>query len=716
MLAALLLAALALTGLGRAEEAPAPVLPFVAWDEYFFDPAQMDLGTGGALGATLPMSAILADSELRGDPAGGAVELRRDIAGGTATEIFRFAVQGARWSLVEVRRERDSGDVASVVFDPPLPDLRAGPPSEDFRASWRYLGEARGSQPRGEITIGPDLRPDTARVVLVTHRPRAPRKPPAVAHLAWRDGEIWIRSAVLGRGQSVVRAELDAPPPVSSLDVLAGVDFVWEVRPHRVSWAGVRMPGTLSEEDPGWFRFEGGTWASGEVASDRVHHVLRSRHLGGGRYYRLSSEPFELLQPLDSRPRARFTRGTAEWRVRFPPGELPEDPDRVAVFINGFSLQSGYWHADTGATVVGFGVDASVRREGDDLLVRANMLKGIDSVPERIQHLTRYADFGAIDVVIALLDQPARHTVRYSDGRRPVRLGAEAPRPLSCGEETRVDPDFVEEPVALTGVQFWLDHRVQRGRYLRRLSTYADESVFNDQVDNAGTVSWAMRLRAGKGTLRLADGAAQGYACAEGWGRQATLSPTTPAGPELRRAAEGEALWVDRHADGLRAGGAPLPVLLALATGVPLERIELGRPLDGRWDVSLQGADPAAALFAAIERELGLKVRLERRATAALVLSGGEPARYVAPREARCTTRWRGRSLRLSGCDATEIARTLDPILPELVLDESGLDRPLDVTIRFRLADIPGSAEASLRRQGLELSRRQEEVEWIVVE
>lgn len=501
----------------------APVLPFASWDEYFFDPSRMDLRSVHLLGETLDHEALLAEADVV--HADGELRIERDAAGGSH-ETWRFDLRDDHYELRTVERHRDNGDTSIVSFDPALPDLRYGAPDQPFRSTLSFASGDRTY--RGEVVVTGDLRPDTARIVVYAWGPKR-RKQPVVNHLAWdADGAITTRSIVLASGQDqLTESATTAGAAEARVEALAGVDFSWQLRPHRISHFELRVTGAEGPADPGWLRFEGGTWANGQAAVDQVEHVVRTRTLEGARFYRGSTPTFDLVQPVDSRTTHRYVKGIHETRIAFPPGELPEDPERIAVFVNGFAMASSYFHDDKGATVMGFGFDVQWERDGDDLLVRSTMMIGIDAVPERQQQLERYAAYATVNFVVALLDEgtAAETSKTYSSGRRPLRLFAPADPPLPCGAEAEIAPDFTKSNQAITSAMFWTQGQVFPGRFIRRLSMQADDNVWHDRVNNAGLVARAMKLVAGKGLVRLGGVEVVDFACYDGVGSGIPMQP-----------------------------------------------------------------------------------------------------------------------------------------------------------------------------------------------
>jgi hypothetical protein len=356
---------------------------------------------------------------------------------------------------------------------------------------------------------------------------------------------------------------IDAPAATETVEVLEAGAFRWDRRPHRVSHVSVAVP---SAGGPAPMRLEGGSWADGRRAADEVDWSLRTRTLGGARFYPIATGEFALHGE-------RRLEGDVTVPVRFPAGALPDDPARIVVFVDGFAIDAAGRYARDGATVTSLDVGASWTRDGDVLSVGARIGLGVAPVPERRQRLGRFAASGAVDLVVAVLPAPATVTTTTASVERPFRVLAAAPEPLAC--EPAVDAD------AAAFVAFAWSTRpgVFPGRYVRGLALDVDAGA--DGFDNSGAIARRTRV-AGSETVAKLDGVqvladtcytrSAAVASAEPWhagctvprhvdgigsARDAAGGDRAPRDPVVPDLAEGAAAGAER------APGAPEPVAAA---------------------------------------------------------------------------------------------------------------------------------------------------------
>lgn len=289
---------------------------------------------------------------------------------------------------------------------------------------------------------------------------------------------------------SLVPAQADpaAAAPDDATLVLQGFDVVWKARPHRLSRLAFGALGQAGDDAPIAGRLiaevRGGSWASGERASDAATRTLRYAAVESDQVHVLSGTTELSLDGRFGRRKGPRESATSSQgvEVALPPDVPPED---VAVWIGGFEMDTTRTHA-AGYTPNALGVwlDAP-RREGETLTFDLTATLQAAPVPDRRQQLSAYGSDVRVDWVVAWAEggTATRVLARSSldEGIEPVRLARKS-RPARLPVSADLDPGPVDAVAGLSG--FTLELKAQgpvSGRYLRAVTAGLEDARYDPE-------------------------------------------------------------------------------------------------------------------------------------------------------------------------------------------------------------------------------------------
>lgn len=290
-----------------------------------------------------------------------------------------------------------------------------------------------------------------------------------------------------------------AVPPPSPWSLLDGFGFRWQQRPHRVNKIGARVEG-----EEGRLTLEGGSWASGEEATDQADYQLD--------YSTLVSDPlktYEGTSPVLTLKGTRTKAAQAQFKVFLDLETIGlSGCTKFAVLLRGFDFDTDVTHKD-GYTVRGIGVRLhNVVVSEDSISFVAWMRLEAGAVPDRDQDLENYGSSGRVHYAVvgltegAVKDQTHGYVLSYPAGISPTQTHA------SASEQTvtiQGQPGYSLGAVGWTGFDFRLNPDADDfpGRYMREIQVrnygfqYDAGSgqmkfQFDGYFSNSGPISWAL--------------------------------------------------------------------------------------------------------------------------------------------------------------------------------------------------------------------------------
>ncbi len=268
-----------------------------------------------------------------------------------------------------------------------------------------------------------------------------------------------------------------AGAPVAGGLVLQGFDLVWDLRPHRLRRLQVGAIGTGAGEAAvtGQLRAgaQGGTWATGEKASDtpRVTVSYASVMAPG-----LAFVPARATLALQGRARGPdkvdiVPEGAVDVEIALPPGLTPV---ALTPWITGLDISTLPSHPD-GYTPHAVAIDLGTPTVGTGAAnVRVSARVEAAPVPDRAQKLDDYRATVVVDFVLVVAEAGA---VQRVDGgamlQRNVEPLASARRgpPFRIPLSAPLEPDTRSAIAGLTGFRVEVGREgPSNGRYLRALT------------------------------------------------------------------------------------------------------------------------------------------------------------------------------------------------------------------------------------------------------
>ena len=385
-------------------------------------------------------------------------------------------------------------EVLRAEFNPALPDLRYPLTRPLTTSKWVIAVAGQDAYSHGTIRI--DREQDDLHLTLAPEWPHWTRERPLVTNLKASTNKSGFDGAslVLVPGiASQSSSQATARPTSGPIPVLQSFDFAWELRPHRLSRFLVRLPGTLTESDPGEWELGGGTWANGESASDRALGAISTgliSNQAGGRSFLVSSPVFPLVQEKRQLLKKALVLGTHSLEVALP---APRPGMTYLAAVNGFEFKPGPLHESTGLTISGLGMDITdQKRTGGQtpgLTLSLRMEQLFTAVPDRLQDFENYSALGRMHLVIFEVPETGTGTSQTFTARRteprlffPDGDGLEA----RCTRESELNL----VPWLFTGLQFRIEDKSYfGGRYIRKLRAAALPTDFTERFSNAGEIA-----------------------------------------------------------------------------------------------------------------------------------------------------------------------------------------------------------------------------------
>lgn len=260
-----------------------------------------------------------------------------------------------------------------------------------------------------------------------------------------------------------------------SAAVVTGFDLVWELRPHRLRRLGVGAVGTPGDPSSASLHAlaQGGTWASGEKASDRPRMRVS---------YGALQAPGVHVVPgraqLNLRGRAKGPDGVdlvpvteATVSLRLP----VDDPAAIAPWLTRFDVSTLPSHVD-GYTLHALGVTLGEPVLSADGTVSLPVTAVVEAAPtpDRTQQLVDYQSTVVVDFVLVVAEQGAATRVAAT---QEIKRGNQPLMSSRRGGPTRVPITLALQPgtqaavAGLTGFHVEVDREGPKaGRYLRALT------------------------------------------------------------------------------------------------------------------------------------------------------------------------------------------------------------------------------------------------------
>jgi hypothetical protein len=381
-------------------------------------------------------------------------------------------------------------------FNPALPDFRYRLFRRQAQSNWTLSLAGQPAYAHGTLSLSPGDQPEQGdiRIKMISTRPQWTRERPLLAQIkppnggAFRTESLILAPGIPNESQSTTHGRSIG----TTLSALQSFDFAWELRPHRLSSLIVRLPGTLSEADPGEFQLGGGTWANGESASDRALSAISRAKVSGlpvrpSRFYLASTPLFPLVQQARQASKKAEVEGIHKLEIQLPP--VTPGMRRFAV-LHGFEFKAGPLHESTGLTLSGLGLEIQDQIETrSGLMLRIQMHQAFRAVPDRLQDFENYSGLGRVHV--AILEAPdtsagedRQFTARRTEPRQFFPDGEGLVARCTLESERPLIPTF------LTRFAFAIeDEHYFGGRYIRKLRASALPTEFTERFSNAGEIA-----------------------------------------------------------------------------------------------------------------------------------------------------------------------------------------------------------------------------------
>jgi hypothetical protein len=429
-------------------------------------------------------------------------------------DIRSFQREGKTMQAFELREIRvlqsqqtAIAETLRVRFNPALPDFRYAFETASLAPTRFTLAVAgQPAYAKGAVVLERDdsKQHPTLRLKVISEWPAWTRNRPLLTQLEKSKAGIRAHSQILVPGiAQESRSSIRARPVIGALPSLQGFDFAWEKRPHRLSSLIVRLPGTLSDEDPGEWRLGGGTWANGEAASDTAAAAITTGEIQGGRFFLASTPIFPLVQKQRQYSKKAEVEGIHFAEIKLPPlrGNRP-----LSAFIHGFEFRSGPLHENTGLTLSGMGVEILESVEtGEGLILKIKMNQAFRAVPDRLQDFENYSALGRVHLAIV-------ETQNRAPGQEHLFNARNVEPRLFFADKEGLEAHCFEEaqrglqPFLLSGYQFQIqDFSRFGGRYIRKIGATALPSDSTERFSNAGEIARETPWEFSKVLLEIPD-------------------------------------------------------------------------------------------------------------------------------------------------------------------------------------------------------------------
>lgn len=286
--------------------------------------------------------------------------------------------------------------VMKLRFSPPLPDLRYGAPLSPFKSWMTTELNGQSNYANTQITIS-----QSKENTLIEVKPKEPKwasnRPLYILHHPSPMG-IETYSRVLTRSTPVPHIFHMKSTAPNSGPIIGQQSLLWEKNPHRISKLSIH---------PESSSISGGTWANGERAKDTINSEIEAYDSIVSHYTHLLPM-IPLIQDIGSD--ARILRGQMEVNI---PINL-DSGEHLIPFIQGFEIDSGPFHTQTGMTLQGIDVSIDdIQKTDEGVCVNISAAIPFGKVPDRKQDLEHYSATFQLD--LGLLIAPASYTTEKFD-------------------------------------------------------------------------------------------------------------------------------------------------------------------------------------------------------------------------------------------------------------------------------------------------------------
>jgi len=267
----------------------------------------------------------------------------------------------------------------------------------------------------------------------------------------------------------------DTKAPLRTGVVLRGLGFDWQKTPHRLNKLGAMVQGKpqgQAIELELSSLMEGGSWSTGQAASDKVEYevgytAVRTR---AARFVEGTFAPIQVKGDAKAKPEV-VAQASQKQQLSLTAVGL-SGAKQVVLVLRGFTIDTDLTHED-GYTNRGFTVRLqNTERQGDQLLTTLLVRVHAGPVVDRDQNLESYGATVTVGYTLIALDsgQVATKTVGYEldlpGGVEPKQPPADATKALqSFGGLSSISTALV----ALSGFEIYLNRgdTLFPGRYLR---------------------------------------------------------------------------------------------------------------------------------------------------------------------------------------------------------------------------------------------------------
>ena len=390
---------------------------------------------------------------------------------------YRFDKTGENIELRSIQiLQNDPQPIAELQFNPSLPDLRYGSPLQTVCAQMVLTLRKAIAYQQGKVCFEP-LTDNTTRVRILSDEPQWAKERPVISWVTTTADHTTLHSAVMAsNAPSNSHSYHSLSNFESTIWTWKQIGYVWDKRPHRLSWLSLMFKGGEIIRNLG-----GGTWANGKFASDKARMIVDFAQLHGGEFASVLTPEL----PLNQSSTTASEVSTSHWlHLKFNRGNK-----KVLPWIQGFDLSPGPFHEKTGITTAGFklSIDEVILKD-DGADIHISMAHRFGSVPDRFQQNQLYSAIGKIQIGLALLPEQSVISSTIVDDDK-LRRGGLFPKQLEMSP--------AKNAVHLVQQYDWhvTNEQKHRGRYLRGLGMTATTDTSGDVFDNAGPITKKTKIR-----------------------------------------------------------------------------------------------------------------------------------------------------------------------------------------------------------------------------
>jgi hypothetical protein len=265
--------------------------------------------------------------------------------------------------------------------------------------------------------------------------------------------------------------------------IIGQQSLLWEKNPHRISKLSIH---------PESSSISGGTWANGERSKDTINSEIEA-YDSIASHYTYSLPMIPLIQDIDSE--AKKLRGQME--IYIPINS--ERGEHLIPFIQGFEIDSGPFHKQTGMTIQGIDISINdIQKTDEGVCVSISAAIPYGKVPDRKQDLERYS--ATIQLDLGILIAPANYSTERSDLSDfkvipKYRTFKKMYPPKSSAE---IDTGYLQQWAFTI-----LDDGPHTGRYIRGISLSSHPNLELDGIEMKAKWSRETKVQMSKKVITL---------------------------------------------------------------------------------------------------------------------------------------------------------------------------------------------------------------------